>query len=778
MDQNYIGMKKQFKNFIYLLTRQKSVFGLAVGSLSIGISVVLLIGLWVYTEFNFDTFHQKREDIYRMYKVDRNHERSDHTFRQIGDNMRERYPEVKDVCRFTWGYLELRKDGKLVPAEGLIQAEDNFFTFFSFPLKTGDAETCLSIKNQMVISEKMANILFGNEDPVGKLLQGDGNDYIISAVMENIPYNSHIQADIVIPFYGKYRDFNCGGDVFRTYLYIPGLTDRGVLDTKLTNLLHETNSLAKEAALQYKLEALRDIHFGGAGSAHSGSKSLVIMLIIIAFAILLIACINFVNLYIAISFLKVKEIGVKKTYGASRMQLMKGVFKETSMFILLSEGIAVLLAVLFLPLFNQLATCYLELNFASPFLYIYLAVVYVFILLVAGAYPAFYMTRFNVLQTLSGKFKGKKLSYLQSSLLIIQFTVSVGFLMLIFFVHKQVNYMTSYDLGFDKEHIVCVEASGSFKEHYNTVRDELLREPSIKEVTVRDGFPMYWADGYPITKPGSNDRVQLEICQVGYNYLEMMNIELVEGENPFFNNQIKTEMVIDENAVKQLELKEPIGAILEVWGYKFIVKGVARNILSKNLKEQDPKPVAYLPLMDWEGCQSIMMCKVAGNPREGIEAIQKQWETYMTDPFNYEFLDDLYKQQYESETRLGNIFLCAMAIMFLLSVSGLFAIAYYTMQRRLKEIGIRKVNGATFENLLWLLNLKFVRLVVMSCILAGIFAYSFLDYWLKQFVVKTTLSWWVYVGAACLALMITVLTVSYLTIRAARTNPVEVLKSE
>lgn len=272
---------------------------------------------------------------------------------------------------------------------------------------------------------------------------------------------------------------------------------------------------------------------------------------------------------------------MKKTYGADRRMLIWGSLREISGFVLLALGIAVILALLGLPFFNQLSGCELKLDFTSGFLYVYLAVVYIIALLGAGLYPAFYMTRFNVLQTLNGKFRGKRLSFLQNLLIVVQFTVSIAFLLLIFFVHKQVNYMIDYDLGFDKKNVICSYAPMDMVSHYEAVRNELLGVPDVKEVTIRNALPMYWADGYPIQKQGSTERVQFEVCEVGDNYFDMMGIEWIEGENPFRNREAYHDAVLDENAVKQLELKEPVGSVLVVWGLNFTVKGVVQSVYSK-----------------------------------------------------------------------------------------------------------------------------------------------------------------------------------------------------
>lgn len=769
-------MRGYIRNFIRDLSRQKSVSFLAIGSLSIGITVALLIGMWVYTELHFDDFHKNGDHIYRVVTIDRDLNRGTGTFRTLGDEMKDGFPEVEKICRITGGDLEIRVANELKESGQIIQADENFFTFFTFPLSLGDPATCLDAPGKMVINEKTARKWFGDQNPIGQVV--NKGEYTIAGVMKDIPYNSHIQADVVVPFYGFSRDLNCPADRFRTYLYAPVIPDFSALEKKLTTLSDE-NSLMKEMGLQCKLEGMRDVHFSAWRSELQGNKTLVYLLGVTALAILLIACINFVNLLIATSFMRARQTGVKKAFGASRKMLIAGFLKETSGYVLLALGIGILLALLFLPLFNQLADCELKLDFTSPFLYIYLVVIYLLTLAAAGAYPAFYMTRYNVLQTLNGVFKGKRLSFLQNFLLVVQFIVSIAFLILIFFVHKQVNYMTAYDLGFNKENVIYSYLPFDMTRHYEAICTELGREPAIKEVTMRAGLPMNWSDGFPVLKPGTTERVQFELCQVADNYFDMMGIKLIKGENPFYNHKVYQDIVLDENAVKQLELEEPIGAVVNIWGMDWRVKGVVPTVYSKSLSQLQTSPVLYMPLLYRDIYQYVILCKVEGNPQEAIEALEKQWERYTVDlPFSYHFLDEAYSELYKSETRLGNIFFCAMVITLLLSVCGLFAMAYYLMQRRLKEIGVRKVNGASVGNLMVLLNLTFVRLVLLAYLIACGFSWYFLGIWFENFVVHTTMSWWVFVVVGGITFAITFLTVSYLTIRAARVNPVEVLKSE
>lgn len=774
-------MKPFVHFFVRGMMRWKEVSALALGSLIIGITVVVLIGLWVQEEFNFDRFHTNGEYIYRVYTHAPGESDGTGTFRRLGDNMEGKFPEVKEICRITGFYSDFRINKVLFQGIDGKQAEKNFFSFFSFPLKYGDVQTCLDAPNKIVISESVAQKWFPGQNPIGQLVEGGQMDWQVSAVMEDIPYNSHIQCDVVVPFIGRAANPECPSDMFRTYLYVTDASHITDVEQKLTRINWETNSLMEEMKQEIKLQALKDIHFSGLSSDHMGSESLVIILGLTALAILLIACINFINLFIATSFMRVKEIGVKKTFGAGKKQLMKSFYTETFTYVLLSTVIGFLLAVLCRPLFNRLAEYQLTIGFDSLGLYIFLGGIIVFTTLIAGSYPAFYMTRFSVIDTVNKQFRGKRLSFFQNSLLILQFTVSIAFLIMIFFVHKQVNYVVDYDLGFNKKNMVYTYAPRKMFDHYETIREELLRVPQIKEVSLREGIPMYWADGYPIQRPGDGLRFQFEVCQIKPNLLDMLGIELVEGENSLYNEQVQDQILIDEKGVQVLDLKEPIGTKLDIWGINFVVKGVVRSTHNKTLKNKDPYPLIYLPIINGmvDLSSFYFLCQVEGNPQEAIDAMKKQWQQYIPDiPFTYHFLDQTYAGLYESDIRLAKIFLAALIIMVFLSVTGLFAVAYYKSERQLKDIGIRRVNGATGWDLLVLLNAGFMYLVCISVVIAIVFSYWFVSSWLEDFAVRTSLSWWIFLGAGIIAAIVALVTVCTQVLRVTRISPIKILKSE
>lgn len=766
-------------HFVRWIKKQKSTALLSVFSLSLGIAVSLLIVLGVWEEYGFDRFHRDGSQIYRLIAEGRDQTFAS-SFRQFGDAAQEVIPEIKAVCRLRRNEINLRLEKQFIAGEGTVETDDNFFTFFTFPLKYGDPETCLLEKNSLVISESLSKRLFKEEEALGKsVIDGEGKVWKVTAVMYDFPYTSHIQTEIVTPFTGRASRRDCGGDIFTTYLKIPSIADREQLEKEIISLNHNQNNEMKELGLVYHLEALEDIHFSTVPSDHQGNKNGVGILMIAAVIILIIACINFVNLFISTSFLRSHEVGVRKTMGASRRDLVGYFYLETLYYTLLALGIGILFAWLALPLFNELTGYQLILSFDNGRLYLVAGILVVVIVLGAGFFPAFYMTRYNIIDTLYRRFKGKALSLLREILLVVQFTFSIAFLLALFFVQDQVDYMIHYNIGLDKEQVICFYPGPAMRDHYQTAKGELLKCPAISQVCMKNALPTSWADGFPVQKNGGRERIPVELCEVEYNYFDFMSMQFVEGEEPFTERMAGPYVVLNETAVRQLELKEPINAVINFWNNDWVVKGVVKDVLDKGLKEKVMAQVYYPMFRVMEMSDYVIMCKVAGRAAEAIDAVRKQWDTYHPDyPFKYQFLDEVYAELYRNEQRLEKVFTCAMFVMMLISITGLFAMAYFMMQCRVKEIGIRKVNGATVKNLLLLLNVDLIKWVVLAWLIACGIVWYFMDYWLKNFVQRIELGEGKFLLAGVIAVVVALVTVSALTWKAARLNPVDSLRSE
>jgi putative ABC transport system permease protein len=776
------------KQFLRNFNKQKVVGLLNICSLSLGIMVAVIVGLWAINELSFDNFHRNRAQIYRInshHTLNGVPAKLGGTYKPMGELAKAELPQIADMVRVFEDHLDLKINNELYPGTKIFVADGNFFTFFTFPLKEGEAATALSAPDRVVISEAAATKYFPGQDAMGQMLSIFDFTFTVSGVMQDMPKNSSLQSDFVFPFFGWYLNWTWGySDGFLTFFSLPEDTDVKQMEESLTQILVKTLSPYGKVFTTYSLEPLSEIHFSSGfqndESVVKGNKSLVMVFVLIALIILIISCINFTNLFVSTSFLRAKTIGVKKSQGAQRKELIAGFYVETACYVLLSIAAGIFLAYLALPVFNNFTHSNIAIDLMSAQLYLFLAALFVVTVLLAGTFPAFYMTRFNPIETLFGKFKGNNISVFQKSLIIVQFSASIALLIVVGFMQKQVDFMVNHDLGFDRENVIYVQGRGQFSRNYDALRDDLLKYPAITDVTLKNSLPTQWRQGWWIGTPGSTDVTLMEVNQVEPNYFEFMDMRLIEGENPFYlqSNDSITPVIINESALKLLNLESsPVNQIIRAnSNQNIIIKGILRNANVRSLRD-DVDPQIYMKVA--EHTNKPVFFKVTGNPQQAISVIHAKWEELEPDyPFEYHFLDDTYKALYAPEMSSEKVLAFAMLITFIISIAGLFAMAFYATQRRIKEIGLRKVNGATLKDLLLLLNKDFVIWVLISFLIASPVAYFCLQSWLDGFTVKTSLSIWLFLLVGIIALAVALLTTSFQTWKVATMNPVKTLKAE
>jgi len=778
------------KNFIRNFRKQRTVGLLNISSLSLGIMVAVIVGLWAINEMSFDRFHQNKDRIYRtvLHATLSGHPaKLGSTFRPFGEQAKEEFPVIEDMCRVLNQEDDIRIDDKLYRSIPTFMTDSNFFKFFTFTLKAGDKSQVLSSTDRVVISETAAARYFPNQDPMGQIIKYRGRDCAVSGIMKDMPKNSSLQTDFVFPFFGWWGETGWGNmDSYLTFFRLQKGVAPESLSEPLTQFSYRKLELFKNFGATYSLEPLTDMHFSSGMMMDwviKGSKSLVMTFVLTAFVILLISCINFANLFVSTSFIRAKAIGIKKTLGAKRFFLMREFYGETAGYVLISIAVGLFLAKIVMPIFNDFTQSRLTLDFSSPLIYIFLAVLLVVVVLLAGSFPALYMTRFNVIETIKGKFKGKNMSLLQKGLVITQFTASITLLIVVAFMQKQVNYMLSYDLGFDKEHVIYVNARNGFKNNYKSLEGEFLQEPSIVNVSRRIGLTTQWNNGWPIKKvPDDHTQpVLMEMVSVNQNYFDFFNMKIIDGENPFLLEASEmTDVVINESAARLLGYDNPVGQMIDADGQekRYTIRGVVRNAHTKSL-HQAVDPQVYFKVSENNWWDPVIFFKISGDPQRAIAFIEKKWKEREGEyPFEYHFLDDTYKQLYTAEVNAGKVFGFAMLIALIITVAGLFAMAYYATQRRVREIAIRKVYGATLKDIFILLNKNFLLWVVIAFVIACPVAYFSVQKWLGGFAVKTPVSIWVFLLVGVIALLVTLFTTGYQTWKAARANPVDGIKTE
>ena len=777
------------KEFIRNFKKQQTVGVLNISSLSLGIMVAIVIGLWAINEMSFDRFHKNRDRIYRTIMcvtINDAPAKSPQTYSPVGYIAKDEMPEIEDMCRIIIrNEVEIRIDNILYQSVAAYLTDSNFFNFFTFPLVTGDPNQVLSAPDRVVISESAAKRYFSEKDPIGRIIKYNERDFAVSGIMKDMPKNSSLQTDFVFPFFGYSAAIEWSTDSYSTFFLLHEGVSAKSLEEQLTQIIHHKFEPFKTSGITFNFESLNDMHFSAElifERIIKGNKSLVMIFIIIALLILIVSCINFTNLFVSTSFIRAKTIGIKKALGAKRLRLIRDFYMETACYVLVAIYFGFALTSVTIPVFNNFTQSNLIVDFGSLQLYLFLAALFVFVTLIAGTFPALYLTRFNPRETLKGKFKGKKMSLLQKSLVVAQFAASIALLIVVAFMQKQVNYILKYDLGFNMKSVIYVQAYENFKKNYKTLENEFFMESTITEITAKNSLPTIWGTGIPLARiPSDSITIFMEACYVSPNYFDFFDMKIIDGENPFFSESSEpADVVINESAARMLGYEQPVGEFIgrPIGDFKNNIKGVVRNAYTKSL-HQEVDPQMYIKLSDNDTRWNVLFFKISGDPQRAITFIEQIWKEREPEyPFEYHFLDDTYKRLYTSEMNAGKVFIFAMAITIIITVAGLYAMAYYATQRRMREVAIRKVYGASAKEIFMLLNKDFLLLVAIAFAIACPIAYYGLQKWLESFVIKTPLSAWVFVLVGVVAFLITLLTIGYQTWKVATANPVKYLKAE
>lgn len=781
------------KQFIRNFSKQKTVGILNICSLSLGIMVSLIIGLWTVQNLQFDNFHKNGDRIYRSILDIKFNDVDSHltsTFKPFGEEAIAQLPNIEAMCRVVHNEeSEIWIGNQVSTIDKVLVVDNNFFSFFTFPLIEGNPVNVIDTPDKVVISKTTANLLFPGKDPIGQTIKYENQDFKVSGIMKDFPRNSHIQADIVFPMFGHLAENKWGwSDVFCTYFLLRENTDTLQLTKGLTTIIRNGLDWFKLNEGTVSLQPLKDIHLGEKDkfeNAVTESKSLIIVFTATAFIILILSCINFANLFVSTSFIRAKSIGIKKSQGANKAKLIKEFYTETAGYVFIAIFIGIMLAHLVLPVFNQFTTSSVEIDFSSPQLYLYIVLLFIFTTLLAGSFPAIYMTKFNIIETLSGKFRGRRISLLQKTLIVIQFTASIILLMSVTFIYKQIDFLINHDLGFNIEHIITVNSRDEFGKNFDSFRSEMMQETSITDITIKNSLPTDWVQGWTYSLPENLEKqYNAEVCRIEPNYFDFFGMKIIEGENPLYLGAADSLniCVVNETAVKIFGLTDPVGKIILPNGLSkspITIAGVVKDAQTRSFHSPIDAQVYIRLTAKSNSGGKVLFFKIKGDPEKALKKIEQKWKaTVPLVPFEYHYLDNIYRNLYKSDLNSGKVLLFAMIITIIITVAGLFAMAYYSTQRRIKEIGLRKVNGATTLDLMKLLNRDFIVWVIIAFIIALPISYFSLQEWLDDYIVKTDLDWWVFALIGILIILIALVTVSYQTWKVSTTNPVKALKND
>jgi putative ABC transport system permease protein len=805
------------RNFIIITLRSLAthkVYTLVnILGLGVGMACSILIAVYVIHELSYDTFNEKAGSIYRV-AVDGKLKGRDLkiavTAPPMAEKLVEEFPDIKSSLRIArWGAWLVSNGTISYNEDDFLFADPNFFKFFSYRLISGNPDSVLLKPRSIVLTKTAAKRYFGDEDPIGRKLRIETEEapYTVTGLMEDVPSNSHMHFDMLgsLSTFGNHlRDVWLSHNV---YTYI--LTDRNTagdeLNEEINTLVEKyvspqakelmgmaiTSSKSNNDFIRYDLQPLRKIHLYSnldVEIEQNGKALYVYTFAVIAMLILLIACLNFMNLSTATSSNRAREVVLRKVLGSERTTLIFQFLTESVLFSFLALAVALLLAELFLPHFNRYLNINLQLQVlnnlpaVSGILFFTL-----FLGLFAGSYPAFFISSYEPVKVLHGILnKGIQSSRVRSVFVIFQFAVSTLIIIMALIVYAQIDYMLNKELGFEKERVLVIRRPDALKERINDFRNEILKNPNIESVTNSNSIPgrNFITSSYFIEGDSSRQNYLMNQLFVSHDFREAFSLRMVEGR--FFSDAIASDTmacVINEAALRELGLSSGIGIHLETprimkkVGRKFRIIGVVRDFHFESVdKEIEPLVISLMP-GNWEGFLNVRLSST--NIDKSIKYLESAWQKYTTEyPFLYFFLDEDFDRNYRSVISTGRVLLLFSFLSIFVACLGLFGLVSYTTSQRRHEIGVRKSLGATFYQIILLLLKEIVFLVILASFFAWTIAYLFSRFWLKDFYSRISISPRYFFIASLLTLALAIFVVLYQCYSASRHDPYEAIRAE
>ncbi|MEM1135161.1 MAG: ABC transporter permease [Bacteroidota bacterium] len=771
--------------------RYKMSFFINLTGLSTGLACALLIYLWVNDELSVDKFHEKDKRLYHVmmhYHVDGVVSTGSSTPGLLAETLVEEIPEVENAVfsRVVRESKTLSTNNDAIKAMGQYASPD-YFNVFSYQILQGDKNAILTDKNAIVLSESLAIKLFKTtENILGKLVEFQHQkSYQVTGVFEDIPVNSSIQFDFVLSF-EEYKEVNSlltnwnfsSGD---TYVVLKEGADMGRFNDKIANVatVRQENQNPSTLSIRRYSDGYLYSNYEN-GKPVGGRIEYVKLFSLIAIFILSIACINFMNLSTARASRKTKEVGVKKAMGAGRKGLIFQYLSESLLMTLIAVIVAMLLVFIFLPQFNHITGKQLVLNFDKNLVVSILSIA-TFTGILAGSYPALYLSGFNPITVLKGKLNSSVGEiWTRKGLVTFQFTLSIILIVGVFIIYKQIGYLQTKNLGYNRDNIIHFDIEGKVSDNLETFLAEINNLPGIiKASSIAQTVAGGRLNRFIIeTWEGETDnKIAFEARWVNYDLIETLGIQMAVGRS--FSREYSAEgskIILNEAAIEFMQLENPVGKIVTIQGTELEIIGVTKNFHFESLHTQ-VTPLFFALQPTWT--QKVIAKIQAGKEQETIEKLQAFHTTFNPGfPFDYKFLDEEYQAQYAAEQRVATLSKYFAGLAILISCLGLFGLAAFTVERRLKEIGIRKVLGASIFSIIGLLSGDFTKMVLTAIVIALPTSFILAQQWLGSFAFNIELKWWYFAGAGVLALLIAWLTVSLLTVKAAQINPVKCLKDE
>lgn len=805
--------KNYFKTAFRNLTKNKFYTSINIIGLAVGLATCLLIFLYVVDELDYDNYNVNASRIYRVnneIKFNGNYVDLAQTPASMGPTMMREMPQVEQFTRMSWYGSFLVKKGNENIKEGRVgYADSSLFDVFTLPVIAGNARTALKDYHSLVITETIAKKYFNSTDIVGKImLINDTGNYKITAVIKDIPKQSHFHFDFFVPMIenrGSKEDAWLSEN-YTTYIFLKKNANVKQVEAQLNTFMDrhvgpQLKSMVNISIDDFKkgggyikadLTPLTAIHLHSNKTAEleaNGNAEYVYIFSGIALMILLIACVNFMNLSTARSSNRAKEVGVRKVLGSSKKNLVQQFLTESFLISFIALLIAILIASLSLPYFNQLAgKDILGKALLQPAILLSLVALVLIVGLLAGSYPAFFLSSFQPIDVLKGKLAdGFKRSWLRNALVVFQFVISIVLIFGTVVVYNQLNYIHNKDIGFNRNQIIIIDHTNALGDQATSFKNELLQISGVQNATMSGYLPVnYNRNGNTyFTSPALEPitAINMQAWTVDENYVPALGLKILQGRN--FSQQFPTDstgVIINEAAAKFLVAKDLLNKKLYTLKdnqtkeqISFHIIGIVKNFNFSSLRDV----VTPLALFLGRDNGGISVRITSTNVPNVVAQIKNNWKSMApSQPFDYSFMDEDFNKLYTTEQKTAQIFITFSILAILIACLGLFGLVTYAAEQRIREIGIRKVLGASVKSIAGMLSTDFLKLVGIACIIAFPLAWWAMNKWLQSFAYRINISWWVFAVAGVAALIVALITVGFQAIKAALANPVKNLRSE
>jgi ABC-type antimicrobial peptide transport system permease subunit len=776
------------------MRRQKTYSFINIAGLAVGLACCLLITLWILDECSYDRFHENHDRLYRVVV----NQPSSGGVRKIvatppplGPTLKNDAPEIVEAIRLSyWGSVPLRSGDKSFNETNMIVVEPAFFDIFTFPITKGEGAASLNAPNSALISERRAESFFGNGDPIGKTIHIDSRfDYIVRGVFQDTPNNTHIrQFDLVLPWsqlehMDWYASDSWGAYSYRTYVLLDDRASIQDVNRKIKKIIQQHSSGSKNEIL---LEPITDIHLRSHYRLSTGLRGIVYVYIfsVVAFFILLIACVNFMNLTTARSFNRAKEIGMRKTLGALRRHVIVQFFGESMFMTVYAVGLALVLVSLVLAEFNKFTGKQISVRSLFDWqAFIVLVGITLFTGCVAGSYPALYLSSFRPIHALSRVLQsGKKKSGFRRLLVILQFTLSIILIIGTLVVYAQLDYIRNRKIGWDREHLIGLSLSKEMKKSYDILKSEILKHTRVLNVTAAYSEPTnFETSSSSVNWDGKDPEEIVHVTGnlVDFDFLDTLNIEIAAGRS--FSKEYSTDateaFLINETLAGMMGTGFPIGAKFSFFGREGRVIGVMKDFHFHSLRTGiGPLAIGIGSDDYWN---HVLVRIHPDNISATIEDLNGIWKKiFPHNPFSFSFMEEEYERQYRSEVRMGRLINVFAVLAVFIACLGLIGLTSFAVEQRRKEISIRKVLGASPGNVIWILGRELVIGVLVAIIISCPLAYFVMSSWLRNFAYRTGIGLEFFVLSSFLALAVAIFAVMAQSIRAAKSNPADSLRFE